>query len=379
MSRFSSTIWETLRTISNSSGDDEIDLTEDFLSEQIVTLIHEHDSNIIELNALKKHRQEEEDSIYALIQALSEAEMELELCGRRPVNLKSVISNFIKNTCNIRSTSMYSATIGRLILQVYSNQLKWVEAYEEILQRFNWKPGLGLQVNSLSTGEGKIDRAISPKSDDTIVPLENPDEESDSPEPCDSLSNSSDLLQHSATSSLNRIFRSLDLNESDVDKVNFILMNATVDQFIHNSYRRNLEIVEEAEEESLASKSLTVNNVTDGNDDENDDDYCEEAMLNDGEGQEEEKLINGESDEMIDRQVKHLLEDIVQKVCQQEEEDILRANDNVDDTSTSTSDPPSATEEDASEKLLSMVEETSKEDLIDEDDQQFEGGMDDIY
>lgn len=105
---------------------EQFDEQPELVERAVVELIEENSSLKLELDSSKRARQKEEEQIFKLVQAISEAEMELELLGRRTSTYKDAISSFIKATCSNTGTS-YSSSLTKLILHIYSNQLNHYE------------------------------------------------------------------------------------------------------------------------------------------------------------------------------------------------------------------------------------------------------------
>lgn len=114
-------------------------------SVESLTTTLEHNANLIlklseeisslkyQLEAEKSFRCKEEDQLCSLIQAVTEAEVELELSGRSSDTYRNVLSNLIKTTCcsgSISNKTSYSTSLTKMIFTVYTNHMKAMEMYE---------------------------------------------------------------------------------------------------------------------------------------------------------------------------------------------------------------------------------------------------------
>lgn len=117
------------------SSDGEIDdFLKDIIShERIEKLKEEIEYLRQQVTAERNYRKSEEDHILKLIQSVSESEVKLELLGRSIDTYQSVVSNIIQNTSRNTSSNnnpykqTYSSLITKMVLSIYSNQLKFMQ------------------------------------------------------------------------------------------------------------------------------------------------------------------------------------------------------------------------------------------------------------
>ena len=250
-----------------------------------------------DLKDMKRCRKTEEDYCFALIEALSEAELELELLGRNPQTLDKIIEKFEEKLFEIQRklSHTYLQSLNKILLQLYKNQLKWFQ--------FVHKPSKSTQtwvqtkVDDSSTEEEDVVSGTDGQKSQKISDISNSDER---------VIESNDISEEIKTK-FDELSEEMSFDDFDIESINYILMSK---HFDHNM-RQNLEVVEEVEEENLEEDcSLSY----DDNVFEDSDQYSEicskviESIVT-------EKCFNNEIDlENIESIVKQVLNQVLDEI-----------------------------------------------------------------
>ena len=266
-------------------------------------IFSENENLNLEIEAFKNTVQRQEDYCFALVEAISEVELQLELVGRNHETLTNVIEKFERNVQLIHKKFKisYFDSMNKILSQIYKNQIKAIDS-------------IGKPTKSTETD--------AELNFDSLQSLESIPCSSVAIQECQNQafpSNDQSHYQSSADEGLSasekdeKLFTEITFDEFDIEAINYILLAK------HFNLKSTLEVVHEVEEEEEEEDCDEEQDYEDDVESVAEDEmyeysqdsvfeHCNDCKTKPHENNEEENQIT------IDESVKSLISDILDEV-----------------------------------------------------------------